>query len=316
MNVDEIRKLMEGIGKNPSIQLLVPLSDKAGFFCTEGRLVYMSLDTFDYSVESIDTDFLSLQIHVPIHAVDNSPTFHDGFYNIIVYKGEIGDDNSESFVNLCSLHAVQDKDLAFREFFYALISLFQLPREQTLKNAIGLYGELKYMQHVAEDFDIDISPFWHKRGPMSKFDFSNNNIGLEVKTTTADKSTTKIKHDQIFGDYACYLVTVECDESEIGESILDVISSMKNTASKFNNLNFVINIERELKRVSSQQLKEMLFSVNSIRTFKASDINPFISLPDNVFDLSYDLDLSEKDAFVENDERLLIAEFVHQGEML
>lgn len=313
MNANELKMLIEDLDKNENIHLLNPLSNDAGFFSTEGKLIYMSFDSFGYKSESIDTDYLSLQLHVPIRAVDNSPTFNDGFYNIIIYKGSFDDSNIESFVNLCTLHASHEYELAFRDFFYALISLFQLPTDQSYKNAVGLFGELKYMQHVAENFKIDISPYWHLRGSLSQFDFSNKEVGIEIKTTSSENASVRIKHEQIFGDYSCYLVTVECEQSDIGESLHEVIVSMQSHDTMFNNLNFAINLEKELKRIAPQQIQELLFQTNQIQSYNAKDINPFPVLPDNVFSLNYDLDLSDSEAISIEAENQMLSDFTSKG---
>lgn len=314
MNSAELQHLIQQIDNNSSIQLLEPLSMNSGFFATEGKLLYMSLDSCDYSVESIDTDFLTLQMHVPIHAIDNSPTFNDGFYNIVIFKGSLDDENADPFIELCSLHASHQTEIAFRDFFYALISLFQLPREQSYKNAVGLFGELKYMQYIAEEYGVDISLFWHKKGSLSKFDFSNKDTGIEIKTTSTESASVLIKHNQIFGDYNCFLVAVECDQIGIGESLSDLIDAMKNDDKMFKNLNFAINLEKELKRVSPQQINDLVLRTNSIITYNANCINPFSTLPDNIDDLSYKLDLSDATSLLTEEEQELISDFVAKGE--
>lgn len=310
MDAKEFKSLIEGIAYTGSIQLLEILSNGSGFFTTNGKLIYMAVDTFDYCVESISTEYLELQMHVSIHAVDKFPTFSDGYYNIITYLGNFDDENIDSFIKLCMMHATHENELAFRDFFYALISLFQLPREESYKNAVGLYGELKYMQRVAEEFSIDLSEYWHRRGSMSKFDFSNKEIGIEIKTTSSDETDLKIKHDQIFGDFTCFLVAVECEQSDIGESISDVVHQMKSKNVMFNGLNFAINLEKELKRINPQQLNDLLFRVTNMRVFNADSINPFDSLPDNVSDLRYELDLSDSVGLSIPQEREMLSKFI------
>lgn len=310
MDVKELKSLIECIANDGSIQLLEPLSTGSGFFSADGKLVYMAVDSFDYGVESISTEYLDLHMHVSIHAIDKCPTFSDGYYNIITYKGNFEDENIESFVKLCVMHATHENELPFRDFFYALISLFQLPREELYKNAIGIYGELKYMQHVAEEYSIDLSEYWHRRGSISQFDFSNKEIGIEIKTTTSDEMALKIKHDQIFGDFTCFLVAVECEQSDIGESISDVLHRMKSKDLMFKSLNFAINLEKELKRVNPQQISDLLFHVTNIRVFNADRINPFGSLPDNVSYLRYELDLSDSAGLSIPQEREMLSKFI------
>ena len=189
----------------------------------------------------------------------------------------------------------------FKEFFYSLISLFQLPAEQAFKNAVGLYGELKFMQYAKERTKIDISTFWHKSGSYSQYDFSNGESNIEIKTTMSDNSEVTIKHQQIFGDHPCTLVAINCEQYENGETIAEVIAAMYADSDAFNGMNFSINLAKELKRVSIVDVKEIRFGVKQIQFFAAEDINPFPVIPDAVNKLSYKLDISELNPLSETD---------------
>lgn len=301
MDVENLRTQIESITDTSSIYLLETLTGIAGFFTNDGKLLFISKDIYGYPYEGIETDYLKLQTHVRISSVKNNQTFGDDYYNIITYRGNLDDSNISSFIQLCTIHANNSDDLSFKEFFYSLIVLFQLPAEQAFKNAVGLYGELKFMQYVKECTHADISTFWHKSGSYSQYDFSNGKSSIEIKTTMSDNSEVTIKHQQIFGDYPCTLAVINCEQYENGETIEEVIAAMYSEPDAFNGINFSINLAKELKRVSIVDVKEMRFSVRQIQFFAAENINPFPNIPDSVSKLSYKLDISELNSLSETD---------------
>lgn len=309
MDICSIVNAIETIEDESSIYLINPISKTAGFFTYQKCLLYVVKDTNNYTYEAIETEFLQLQTHVHIRAVENDQTFKDDEYNIITYKNKLNDSNLESFVQLCIAHANNMDEIKFKEFFYSLISLFQLPSEQSFKNAIGLYGELKFMQFAVERYNHDISNSWHKRGSYSQYDFSNEEMSIEVKSTTSEQRSIAIKHQQIFGEHPCWLAIVICERYENGETIEEVISDMCRDMKSYKSINFSINLAKELKRVSANDVKETRFSVCEIQLFDTKKINPFGTVPDTIDNLEYRLDLSGKEEISASLVETLISEF-------
>lgn len=301
MDIETIKTQIESIADTSSTYLLEALTEAVGFFANDGKLLYIVKDSYGYPYEGIETDYLKLQTHVRINSVKNNQTFSDDYYNVIIYKGNLDDSNISSFIQLCTIHAHNSDDLNFKEFFYSLIALFQLPTEQAFKNAVGLYGELKFMQHIKERMQIDISTSWHKSGSYSQYDFSNGESSIEIKTTMSDCSEVTIKHQQIFGDHPCTLVVINCEQYENGETIEEVIAAMYADSDAFNGINFNINLAKELKRVSIADVKSIRFGVRQILFFASEDINPFPIIPDDVNNLCYKLDISELNPLSETD---------------
>ena len=293
MDINELRLRIESIADTAGLFLIDTLSENAGFFANDRKLFYVARDKYDYDYEGIETDYLKLQTHVRINSIKNNQTFKDGYYNIIIYKNDLNDLNIESFVQLCTIHAKNEDELNFKDFFYSLIALFQLPTSETFKNAIGLYGELKFIEYANKHFVSDISASWHKTGPFSQYDFSNGKENIEVKTTISNNLDVTIKHDQIFGEHPCYLAIVECEQYENGETLEELVSSMYSKPDAFNSVSFSINLAKELKRVSKDKVKELRFSVKRVLMFNAEDINPFPSLSEYVSQLNYKFNVSE-----------------------
>lgn len=292
METAELIELIKSISNTDRIFLLEALNSNAGFFSSEGQILYIVIDEFNYASDGIDTEYLKLQTHVRISSVANNPTFSDGFYNIIVFKGDLSEeDNLESFVKLCRVHASNSTELNFKDFFYSLISIFQLPAEEKLKNAVGLFGELMFMKTVYETFGKDLSKFWHLTGPYSKYDFSNGSTSLEIKTTLSEQKEVTIKHQQIFGEDTCYLVAVNCNRSETGKTIAEVVESLANIPNAFNSINFSINLAKELKRVSPNDVLESKMVFSGFDVYDSYSINPFPVVPDEVSKMTYNLAL-------------------------
>lgn len=293
MDIINLKSQIESITDISSLYLLESLTEFAGFFAYDTKLLYIAKDVYEYQYEGIETDYLKLKTHVRISSVKNNQTFSDGYYNIIIYNGNLDDSNIESFIQLCAIYAKNSYDLNFKDFFYSLITLFQLPVERAFKNAVGLYGELKFMQYIKERKNIDISNSWHRSGPYSKYDFSNDDLGIEIKTTLTDNMNISIKHQQIFENGSCTLVVISCEQYENGETIEEIISEMYSDPIAFKGMNFSINLAKELKRVSVNAVKALRFGVKEIQFFEANRINPFPFIPEGVSELNYKLDISD-----------------------
>lgn len=289
----KIVKTLDNINDKDILYLIEPITEKTGFFSSDGKLIFIAKDESGLTSEGIETEYLKLQTHIRIKAVKNFQTFDDGYYNLIIFNAESSNDNIFDFINLCEIYAVNEEELSFREFFYTLISIFQLPSQKNYLNAIGLYGELKFMEYCAKEMDVDISQFWHRKGELSQYDFSNGHDFIEIKSNSNGSNIAIIKHKQIFEVSDGYLVLVSANIDDTGETIAELIESMQAEKNYFNNINFNINVTKELKRVSESDCQTVRFVVNEIKMFNTKDINPFDNIPIEVKELKYKYDLSE-----------------------
>ena len=289
----EIVKALDNIKDKDSIYLIEPITEKTGFFSSDGKLIFMAKDEEGLTFEGIETEYLKLQTHVPISSVKNFQTFEDGYYNLIIFNAETSNDNIFDFINLCEIYAENEEELSFRDFFYTLISIFQLPSQKKYMNAIGLYGELKFMEYCAKEMDLDISQYWHRNGESSKYDISNGDNFIEIKSTSNGSDIATIKHKQIFEVSDGYLVLVSTYRDDTGETIDELIEGMQAEKNYFNNMNFYTNLTKELKRVSESDCQTVRFVVNDIKMFNTKDINPFDDIPVGITELNYKYDLSE-----------------------
>lgn len=298
MNMLEvIKKALAETPKDGAIYLVQKLSEVSGFFIADGHLMYLVHNFENIAHKSLLTDYLSLNTDVEICSIKNNQTFPSAKYNVLEFlTTEVGydDSNLESFVNLCFSHTDFMGGKSFLKFFFALSELFQDPKVQQYKNLVGLFGELSFMKTMCQLTGLDFSDRWHKGGSTDKYEITLETKNIEIKTTAATDEEVTIKHAQLFNADHNYLVVVCIEESSAGKTLNELITNMQGDPIFYNNYNFVLNIEREKKRVSPTDADKKRFSVKSICIFDAADINPFSEVPECVSGLTYKLDLLDK----------------------
>lgn len=291
---------------NGKIYLIEAISDKAGLFCSNGDILYLVINSEGCSSMSVATEFLQMDTDVFIQSFDEQRSFPDAEYNVLRYRGSTINehiDNVESFVNLCMAHAKLLNGDSFEQFFYSLISLFQLPREQNYLNLMGLLGELSVIKHIYLQYGIDISPYWHLDGSFSKYDFSlPNKSAIEIKSSSKGDKAVSIKHSQLFsGPATVCLTSVQVCEDSSGITLEELINSIRDIEGLCCNLQFEISLQKELKRVSQEQMRNKRFIFGPIHYFENNRINPFPLIPERVCSLEYVMDLSDAPQLTEKE---------------
>ena len=300
---DRIKQLLITVPKDGAIYLAEKLSQCTGFFITNGHLLYLVANFEGIPHTSFTTDYLLLNTNVDVQSFENNQLFSSGKYNILEFlPTEQGyeENKLESFLNLCISHTEYMGGKSFVKFFFSLSELFQDPKAQQFKNLIGFFGELSFLKHMALKHNIDLSPHWHKGGSRDKYEITLEDINIEIKTTAAIDEEVTIKHAQLFNMDQNYLAVVCVEETAAGQTLNQLISSMLSDQTHFNNYNFVLNIEREKRRVSPVEANSKTFSVKVINLYDATNINPFDAIPDCVSQLTYKLDLVGKDSVSDN----------------
>lgn len=310
-DIDQIIKETVSCVHNGKLYLIDKITDKSGLFCSDGDLLYLVINHEGCSPISVVTEFLQMDTNVFVQSFDEHKSFPDCEYNILRYKGSCIDgyeDNVASFVNLCIAHSKLLNGDSFEQFFYSLISLFQLPKEQNYLNLMGLFGELTVIKHVFFTKRIDISPSWHADGPYSKYDFSlPNKSSIEVKTSSKGDKAISIKHSQLFSSLdKIVLASVLVVEDNSGCTLKDLIEELRSNSEYCNSLQFEISLQKELKRVSQDEAASKRFSFKDVHFFLNQSINPFVSVPENVDKLEYCIDLSDSPQISNEDFESLI----------
>ena len=191
-----------------------------------------------------------------------------------------------TFIRICSLYSKEKERTKFRDFFFSIIDIFQLPKEQALKNMAGLMGELLVMKNIYEETGKSISYMWHKKS-SDKYDFADGDKIIEVKTTLSNLLEIKIKHQQLFGRPGIVLGVVQLEKANAGISLKILIEEMKAIPVFRDDLQFNLILEKELRRVSKTEVRDIYFNCICIKYYKNTDLDTFDDIPSNITELSY-----------------------------
>ena len=296
IEANQLLDKLRSIPKDNTLYLLEKLPCDTGLFASNGNVLYLVPNTEKCKPLSIKTEYLLLETNIYVSAFNPSvSSFGNGHYNYVeLLLPELNDieTNLSAFLHLTLAHASYTHGKEFIQFFDSLVSLFQLPREQQYKNLVGLMGELLLIEYVQQNYNKDLSQYWHTNGPSSRLDFTCPYANLEVKTTPTETLCFTIKHDQLFIDSEKnYLVAVVITEHNAGRTLEELITCLLRDPDICNNLRFCVNIEKEKRRISPSEINSRRFMLNKIKAYSATLINPFKNVPDNVEELSYKLNL-------------------------
>ena len=291
MEIEILKEKILSTPKDDKIYLLEVLSGFSGFFVYNGILLFLVKCKFeDEKKNAIKTNLLEMETYVNIQGFQNSRSFDAGYYNYLGYLGKFESNEFFSFIELCTLYSKNTNEISFTDFFHAMLELFQFPEEQQYKNALGLYGELKYLEFIYQKFSIDLTSFWHLSGPFSQYDISTSLFNIEIKTALSE-NIVKIKHGQIFNNHNNYLVSMICENYDSGETIKELIDKNKDL---FSSLKFILKLKKELMKIKQNDTDQLKFYLNEVHIYKTDVINPFKNIPSDISELKYRYDLSEQ----------------------
>lgn len=293
--VEKIKTVLRNSKCDGMIYLIEKLSDISGFFTTNKKLLYVVANEERNEPQNISTEFLRLNTNIEILSVENNQEFKSGRYNILEFicpdSGYV-DSEIESFISLCCAHTKYMEAKGFVRFFYSLINIFQSGKEQHYRNLIGLWGELEFIRFFYHATGVDLSLVWHLNGSYDKYEFSLKNCNIEVKTTKSGDKQVTIKHSQLFNEDQNYLASVYIEEVSCGQTLSELIKEMMDDPNYCKNYNFILNIEKERKRVSPIEAETLRFVKRDICLYAANDINYLGNIPDQISEIVYKLDLS------------------------
>ena len=281
---------------NDVIYLIEKLSDCSGFFMTNGKLLYMVKNYEHETSLNLSTEFLQLNTNVEIISIESNKLFQSGTYNILefhVVESDTSENDLETFINLCVAHTKYMHAREFVKFFHSLMEIFQYPREQQYLDLIGLYGELAFIRHVFKQSRLDISDKWHVDGTKSKYDISLDKFNIEIKTSLVNSEGILIKHTQLFNFDNNFLATVQLEELDRGQTLKQLISELLVAPEYCNNYSFLVNLEKEKKKISLHEAETRSFLVRDIKVFDAESIDFLGKIPLCISDLKYRMDLSD-----------------------
>lgn len=291
--IDAIRQKMSLCpSEEDRLYLLESIDEKCGFFALNGLLIFMVSSSLDKKVDMLKTEKLLLNTNVEVLNVANDSTFKAGKYDYILFNGASEETDFESFVKICTLYASEKEKISIKDFFFSILDMFQLPKEQQFKNLIGLIGELTVIMEIYDKKGISVASGWHESS-TDKYDINYQNTVIEVKTTTSDLYTVKVKHDQLFGREGVVLATVRVIESNAGDTLERLIAKINSIDIFAKDFSFQLKLGKELKRISPKEYKTKNVEVKGVRFYKNSDIATIRDIPDNITGIEYNCTLLE-----------------------
>ena len=144
-----------------------------------------------------------------------------------------------SLVNLISLPAT---DIVFEKDFFKLIEIFRSLDAAPSKTISGLWAELFLIQESGSV--PEALKYWHQ-SPNAKYDFSQQNIHLEVKSTNSDIREHHFSLAQAHPQKGniCVVASVLLNDDPRGANINDLLNRIKSKLSRFPELKMKLDIQ-------------------------------------------------------------------------
>ena len=288
-----LSRVLRGIENAPKdglVYLAADIDERSAFFACEGRILYAALAKESSSHERIETQLMTLQTGIYITPAGGQSSYPSSAYDIIKLEAAPDMRVIEAFVTLCSAYSEAADSQSFVDFFFALESLFKPDTAQSRRNAIGLFGELKFIELLWNDFGIDASDVWQLSGTTSKLDFVFDNVNVEVKTTVREDDLVLVSHQQLFDNEKNHLYFVKLNADPAGQSLHELSETLKANGC-MKTLHAQIVLERELLQIEPRGLLRK-YSVTSSRLFWSQEINVFDDIDERVSMLKYVLNLA------------------------
>lgn len=283
-----IRREMDGYpSKENHLYLIKSIDEKCGFFAMDKKLLFMVLTENAKRIDTVKTEKLVLNTCVDILSVANDSTFKPGKYDFILFTGEKDETDFESFINICTLYSNEKERITVKDFFYSILDMFQLPKEQQFKNLIGLMGELAVLHDIYAKTGIYVASGWHENS-MDKYDITYNSNVIEVKTTTSNLYNVRIKHDQLFGREGVILAAVRVMETNAGLTLKCLIEKINAINAFKTDFMFQIKLGKELKKISPKDLEQKKVEIKDIRFYCNSDMRTIYDVPESITNIEYD----------------------------
>lgn len=298
MTLQQITQVINSINEfeENKLYFLYKINDCSGFLYGNGKVYFINKST-DSIEKKINTQFLLMSTNVFLDTVERNPSFKRGYYDMLLYKGEIKDEYFKSFIELCCMYIKSNSSITFTEFFNSLLEIFETTNETNFLNAIGLFGELSFIKYIYEKYQILLCNQWHNNlGSIDKYDFSFEHFNIEVKTTLKDGMCFNIKHSQIFNNKNNYIAVINITNDNSGQSLSDIYDYFKNNSIFSNNFPFMMNLEKEKHKVNSDIFENHKFELVRVKFFNSKEIATITNIPSCIHSVSYMYDFSEKDS--------------------
>ena len=107
-----------------------------------------------------------------------------------------------------------------------------------------------------------------------------------------EEKIVKLKHNQLFNGDKNFLVVIQLEKSNAGNSLDDLLNMFKKIDILKNNYEFWIKVEQEKNRISKTSSSEEKFTFRGIYVYLADEINPMTQPSDLLSEIQYNYDLT------------------------
>lgn len=291
--IDNIENVVEGY-----IYLLHKFNDNSGIFLLNNKILFLEKNNNNEETDSIKTEYLNMNTNVIIENISEQTSFSPGSYNLVLFNKTNEIKELSTFLNLCESYSMDFTEITFKNFFFNIYNLFKEFRKDKELSTIGFYGELSVILFMYQSYGIDITNFWQTEGLTSKYDFVINDIPVDVKTTTSEKSFI-IKHNQLFVDKKVFVILVNLIHDNSGETLDELIKKINDIDIFSNNFNFQLKIAKQ--KLKSYNDLDKRFGVSKRRLYNNQKLDKIDKIPRNISELTYkyDFTLQEESYFKE-----------------
>lgn len=274
---------------NRLLYLLEQYDESNGYFLNDNKISYIS-KSVSSKTRTLKTKYLKLITNVEIQEVEGSKSFKPGIYDILTLNIDIKEIYKNTifltFFAMCETYFSNRSIVNIEVFFLELNDLFEGISSKNYKDSIGLFGELYFIYKMYVDYGVDITNYWQMSGAKSKYDFTLENLNIEVKTTIKNNKIFRIKHDQVFNQDNNYIVVINIENNDSGFTIDDLILVIKETELK-NNFIFIKKIE--MAKINVDIVIKERFAMKEFNVF-SNKIEKIEVIPSNILNISYDYD--------------------------
>lgn len=206
--------------------------------------------------------------------------------NVITYKNF---DSLFDFLSLKEQYMVVE--ILFDHGIYVKRKDIDIVIDKKQKNK-AVRREYENDKDIYDKKGISVASGWHQSS-TDKYDINYQNTVIEVKTTTSDLYTVKVKHEQLFGRNDVVLAAVRVMESNAGETLEKIIAKINSIDVFAKDFSFQLKLGKELKRISPKEYKTKSVEIQEVRFYKNSDISTIRDIPDNITGIEYNCTLIE-----------------------
>ena len=239
------------------------------------------------------TQYLKLYINSPFVLRIEDKTLEKNLSAIVLTNND--EKYIDLFVKLTSTFSRNVDEVKLLNYFIRLKDLFANSKKMSNYELQGLFGEFFTMYYFAENYNVDISPYY-QREQKRKFDFSiTEKKKIEIKTTLKANRIHHFLQMQLDTDrYDIKVISIMLQKDDKGMSLYDLMTICEKSFS--DNFDLIFQINKIKKNNAREELDGIRFNSeyasSLLRVFDACKMPRLKERNDDgIFNVEYDCDL-------------------------